>query len=51
MALGLDVTSRPASRAAALVTGPIETIRACDGIRSPSEPTRLRTVEEEVKVT
>ena len=34
-----------------LVTGPIETIRAPAGIRSPSASTRLRTVEDEVKVT
>ena len=34
-------TSRPASRAASLVTGPIETTRAPRGKRSPSASTRL----------
>ena len=44
-------TSRPAARAASLVIGPIETTRAPAGKRSPSASVRLRTVEDEVKVT
>ena len=44
-------TVSPASRAASLVTGPIEITRAPSGNRPPSASVRLRTVEDEVKVT
>src|SRR5207244_111914 len=44
------VTPSPASPAASLVIGPIETTRAREGRRSPSAATKLRTVDEEVKV-
>ena len=36
---------------ASLVIGPIETTRAPRGKRSPSASVRLRTVDDEVKVT
>ena len=45
-------TARPWSRAVALVTGPIETMRALSGKRvSPSAARKYLTVELEVKVT
>ena len=44
-------TLRPAAWAVSLVTGPIETMRALAGKRSPRASVRLVTVEEEVKVT
>ena len=46
-------TSSPSSRAVSLVTGPIETTRAEPRRRtaSPTASRKLRTVEEEVKVT
>src|SRR5207247_4890344 len=43
-------TSRPCSRAVALVTGPIDTTRAPPG-RLPAADMKYRTVELEVKVT
>ncbi len=51
MALGFDVDLEAGVAAASLVTGPIETMRASLGKRSPSASVRLRTVEDEVKVT
>jgi hypothetical protein len=43
-------TVRPCSSAVALVTGPIETMRAPAGGRAP-DSTRKRTVELDVNVT
>ena len=51
MAIGLDRDLSPASPTEPLVTGPIETIRAAAGKRSPRASVRFFTVEEEVKVT
>lgn len=54
MPLGFDVHLEPCSRAVALVTGPIDTVRAPRGNDLPapsSASVKNRTVELEVKVT
>jgi exopolysaccharide biosynthesis polyprenyl glycosylphosphotransferase len=44
-------TVTPASRSVALVTGPMDTVRAPSGIRPPVTSRKFRTVDDEVNVT